>query len=79
MLQVPPETMVTVAPLAPPVVHTDPVCDVKVTGLPDAPPLDRGRKDPRLIDALCAQCHSTPSPRYPDGAAVRKRLTDLLG
>ena len=29
---------VTVAPLAPPVVHTAAVCEVKVTGLPDAPP-----------------------------------------
>ncbi|MCE9579015.1 MAG: ammonia-forming cytochrome c nitrite reductase subunit c552, partial [Deltaproteobacteria bacterium] len=36
-----------------------------------APDLSRGRKDPRVVNAICAQCHSTPSPSYPDGAAGR--------
>jgi hypothetical protein len=30
-----------------------------------------GRHDAPVVNAICAQCHSTPSPRYPDGAAVR--------
>lgn len=24
-----------------------------------------------MVNAICAQCHSTPSPRFPDGAAAR--------
>ncbi len=43
----------------------------------DAPPLDRGRDEPGLVNALCAQCHSTPSPRYPDGAAIRNSTEAL--
>ncbi len=38
---------------------------------PGAPDLAGGRKDPRVVNAICAQCHSTPSPTYPDGAAGR--------
>src|SRR5262245_12228758 len=30
-----------------------------------------GRKDPRVVDAICAQCHSTPAPRFANGAAAR--------
>ncbi|MBL8626355.1 MAG: ammonia-forming cytochrome c nitrite reductase subunit c552 [Myxococcales bacterium] len=33
------------------------------------PPADRD--DPRTTVAICAQCHSTPSPRFPDGSAAR--------
>ncbi|MBK7075231.1 MAG: ammonia-forming cytochrome c nitrite reductase subunit c552 [Myxococcales bacterium] len=33
------------------------------------PPADRD--DPRTTTAICAQCHSTPSPRFPDGSAAR--------
>ena len=39
MLQVPAETKVTVAPFAPPVVHTPVDVEAKVTGRPDAPPV----------------------------------------
>jgi len=30
-----------------------------------------GRRDPTVVNAICAQCHSTPAPRFPDGAAAR--------
>jgi len=36
-----------------------------------APDLSGGRHDPIVVDTICAQCHSTPAPRFPDGAAVR--------
>lgn len=29
------------------------------------------RGDPRIVNTTCAQCHSGPSPRLPDGAALR--------
>jgi hypothetical protein len=29
------------------------------------------RRDARLVDAVCAQCHSGPSPRLADGTALR--------
>jgi hypothetical protein len=38
---------------------------------PGAPSLKGGRANNKLITTVCAQCHSTPSPRYPNGAAVR--------
>jgi len=37
----------------------------------DAPGLVAGRRSPQLVNALCAQCHSAPSPRYPHGGAHR--------
>ncbi|MCL4225485.1 MAG: cytochrome c family protein [Myxococcales bacterium] len=44
---------------------------------PPLPPPGRGRDAPALVNALCAQCHSTPSPRYPDGSAVRNSTEAL--
>lgn len=29
------------------------------------------RRDPAIVNTVCAQCHSGPSPRYPDGGALR--------
>ncbi len=29
------------------------------------------RKDPAIVNTVCAQCHSGPSPRLPDGTALR--------
>ncbi|HTJ45062.1 MAG TPA: hypothetical protein VL463_23300 [Kofleriaceae bacterium] len=45
-----------------------------------APDLRGGRRNAIVVDAICAQCHSTPSPRYPNGAAVRNstEALDLL-
>jgi hypothetical protein len=50
---------------------------VACTGIPD---LAGGRHNPVVVDAICGQCHSTPSPRYPNGAAVRNstEAIDLL-
>lgn len=38
---------------------------------PDAPALDGGRENSTLINTVCAQCHSTPAPRFVNGASVR--------
>jgi Cytochrome c552 len=47
---------------------------------PGAPDLTGGRHNPRVVDHICAQCHSTPAPRYPNGAAGRNssEALDLL-
>jgi len=42
-----------------------------------APDLSRGRRDPVVVNAICGQCHSTPSPRYPGGAATRNSTEAL--
>ncbi len=38
------------------------------------------RRDPRTINAICAQCHSTPTALYPNGAGTRNssEALDLL-
>lgn len=38
---------------------------------PDAPDLGAGRDSSVVVNTLCAQCHSTPSPRYPSGGVMR--------
>jgi hypothetical protein len=35
------------------------------------------RRDPAIVGAVCAQCHSGPSPRFPDGAALRNSSESL--
>jgi hypothetical protein len=35
------------------------------------------RRDPDLVGAVCAQCHSGPSPRFPDGGALRNSSESL--
>jgi predicted CXXCH cytochrome family protein len=45
--------------------------------LAGAPDLRADRKSPIVINAICAQCHSTPSPTYPDGAAARNSSESL--
>lgn len=37
----------------------------------DAPYLEGGRANPAVVNALCAQCHSTPSDTFPHGGATR--------
>jgi hypothetical protein len=48
---------------------------------PGAPDLSGGRRDPVVVNAICGQCHSTPSPRYPGGAVTRNstEALDLAG
>jgi len=48
-----------------------------ITARAGAPDLRGGRHNPVVVDAICAQCHSTPSPRYPNGAAVRNSTEAL--
>jgi hypothetical protein len=36
-----------------------------------------GREDPVVVNAICAQCHSTPAPRFPDGASARNSTEAL--
>jgi predicted CXXCH cytochrome family protein len=42
-----------------------------LVALPDAPALAGGRDNSTLINTICSQCHSTPAPRFRNGAAVR--------
>jgi hypothetical protein len=46
-----------------------------------APELARGRASPAVVLAICGGCHSTPTPRWPDGAAQRNssEALDLAG
>ncbi len=37
----------------------------------EASGFDVERGDPRVVNLVCAQCHSGPSPRLPDGTALR--------
>ncbi len=43
--------------------------DLRLRG--DAPDLAGGRENNVLVNTICAQCHSTPSPRFANGAAAR--------
>jgi hypothetical protein len=44
---------------------------------PGAPDLEGGRDSPVVVNAICGQCHSTPSPRYPGGAVTRNSTEAL--
>lgn len=46
-----------------------------------APDLSGGRASATVVNTICAQCHSTPTPRHPGGAAVRNssEALDLAG
>jgi hypothetical protein len=48
-----------------------------LTARAGAPDLSRGRRDPLVVNAICGPCHSTPSPRYPGGAATRNSTEAL--
>jgi hypothetical protein len=46
-------------------------------GAPRPSEFARERRDPEIVGAVCAQCHSGPSPRFPDGAALRNSSESL--
>ncbi len=41
------------------------------TGVPTPTSFTAERADPAIVNRVCAQCHSGPSPRLPDGTALR--------
>jgi hypothetical protein len=57
-------------------IRFDPVSP-DLTARPGAPDLSGGRRDPLVVNAICGQCHSTPSPRYPGGAVTRNSTEAL--
>ena len=57
-------------------IRFDPVSPA-LTRRPGAPDLSGGRRAPLVVNAICGQCHSTPSPRYPGGAATRNSTEAL--
>ncbi|HEU0031204.1 MAG TPA: cytochrome c3 family protein [Kofleriaceae bacterium] len=47
---------------------------IGAAGKPDAPratTFAAERRDPAIVNTVCAQCHSGPSPRFADGSATR--------
>ncbi|MCX5747437.1 MAG: ammonia-forming cytochrome c nitrite reductase subunit c552 [Proteobacteria bacterium] len=63
-------------------IHLVPMGDVVgKPGAPVATTFARERRDPDVVNGTCAQCHSGPSPRLPDGSALRNssEALDLAG
>jgi len=54
-----------------------PVGAVARPGAPAPAGFARERRDPAIVGAVCAQCHSGPSPRFPDGTALRNSSESL--
>ena len=52
-------------------VHFVPQGAVPRPGAPVPRAFDAERRDPEIVNRVCAQCHSGPSPRLPDGTALR--------
>jgi len=52
-------------------IHFVPVGATPRAGAPKPTTFQAERKDPAIVNRVCAQCHSGPSPRFPDGAASR--------
>ncbi|MCW5801499.1 MAG: hypothetical protein KIT31_03865, partial [Deltaproteobacteria bacterium] len=56
-------------------IHMVPIAGaIGAVALPGAPvpsTFAAERRDPAIVNAACAQCHSGPSPRFPDGSATR--------
>lgn len=52
-------------------IHLVPIGAKERAGAPKATTFAVERKDPAIVNRVCAQCHSGPSPRFPDGSASR--------
>jgi predicted CXXCH cytochrome family protein len=52
-------------------IHFVPIGAVPRPGAPAATTFATEARDPAIVNAVCAQCHSGPSPRLPDGTATR--------
>ena len=51
--------------------HFVPIGATAIAGAPAPSTFTDERRDPEIVNAVCAQCHSGPSPHFPDGAATR--------
>jgi len=52
-------------------IHFVPIGATPRAGAPEVATFATEARDPAIVNAVCAQCHSGPSPRLPDGAATR--------
>jgi hypothetical protein len=52
-------------------IHFVPIGAKALDGAPAPSTFGDERRDPEIVNAVCAQCHSGPSPHFPDGAATR--------
>jgi hypothetical protein len=52
-------------------IHLVPIGARAKPGAPARSTFAAERADPAIVNRVCAQCHSGPSPRFPDGAASR--------
>lgn len=51
--------------------HFVPIGATAKPGAPKPTTFAAERADPAIVNRVCAQCHSGPSPRFPDGTATR--------
>jgi hypothetical protein len=58
-------------------IHFVPLGAAPRPSAPTSSSFARERRDPEIVGAVCAQCHSGPSPRFPDGAALRNSSESL--
>ncbi|MEJ7603442.1 MAG: ammonia-forming cytochrome c nitrite reductase subunit c552 [Kofleriaceae bacterium] len=52
-------------------IHLVPIGAQPRPGAPAPTTFADERRDPEIVNAVCAQCHSGPSPHFPDGSATR--------
>jgi hypothetical protein len=52
-------------------IHFVPIGAKARAGAPAPATFATESRDPAIVNAVCAQCHSGPSPRFPDGGATR--------
>lgn len=52
-------------------IHFVPLGARPLSGAPPPTTFAEERADPAIVNQVCAQCHSGPSPRYPNGGASR--------
>jgi hypothetical protein len=52
-------------------IHLVPIGAKSRDGAPSPTTFAEERKDPAIVNRVCAQCHSGPSPHFPDGSSSR--------
>jgi len=52
-------------------IHLVPIGAIAREGAPKPTTFTQERADPAIVNRVCAQCHSGPSPRFPDGSSSR--------